>query len=181
MIACGECDARSVVTGATACAVAASALMVVAAAVVAATGSGGFFRDQLQFGFAGVPRTIGEAAGIALHNAKFAAGALIGAAITPHTTQRMRHVVDAVLGMVLVVNAVAIGLVLGAYGSRAMAALALHAPLEIAAMSLAGGAYLRSRTVRLGTSGVAVVGAGSIVLLALAAALETYASAGGPR
>ena len=60
-------------------------------------------------------------------------------------------------------------------GSALAAAIALHLPLEFAALSLAGGAYMSTSKQPLGTRALACVAALCALLLACAATLETYA------
>ena len=81
----------------------------------------------------------------------------------------------------LVLNAGRVGLAIGAYGTRAIRATAAHLPLELAAMSLAGGAYMQACRQPLTARALAVVAAASALLLVAAATLETYASPGAPR
>ena len=62
------------------------------------------------------------------------------------------------------------------------AAIALHLPLELAALSLAGGAYMSGKpTTTAPARALALVAALCALLLALAATLETYAPLGGVR
>ena len=74
----------------------------------------------------------------------------------------------------LAVNAGLLGVALGAYGSRVAAAIALHLPLEFAALSLAGGAYMQASKQPLGTRALACIAALCALLLSAAATLETY-------
>jgi hypothetical protein len=75
-------------------------------------------------------------------------------------------------------NAGAIGLALGAYGTRLMEAIVLHGTLELAAFALAGGAYLRARRGALGPCALLGAGAASFVLLAAAALVEAWVAPG---
>ena len=82
----------------------------------------------------------------------------------------------------LVLNAVAVGVAIGAYGSRVIEATALHLALELAALSLAGGAYTagaHASPCARGRSRSSLRPAR--LLLALAATLETYVPIGAPR
>jgi hypothetical protein len=169
---------RELALGAVLCALAAAAVAGAAAGGVVLLGLGGELRRSLGFGFAGVERSPTEAARIALHNAKFALGILACTLAAPQLPRRARPLLDLALATLLVVNAGTVGVALGAYGDRAFFALAAHLPLEFAALSLVGGAYLtalhappRLRTL---TGVVAACGA----LLCAAAAAETYAQLG---
>ena len=85
------------------------------------------------------------------------------------------------LTSLLAINAGLVGVALGAYGHRLAAAIALHLPLEFAALSLAGGAYMQASKQPLGRRALARVAALCTLLLAAAATLETYRPLGGLR
>lgn len=157
------------------CGLATVTLIAGAAETVRLTGAEEQARHLLQFGFDGVPRSPWQMASIALHNARLVVGAIVGAAVVPHTCRRVRLAFDFLLGSVLVLNGSAIGIAIGAYGARIVAP---HLPLEIAATSAAGGVYVRSRTAPVAGTALTVVALGSVALLILAAALETYAQGG---
>src|SRR4051794_35344336 len=127
------------------CAAAAALVVAAAALAVAATGLADDARRLLRFGFSGVEQSSAEAARIALHNARLAAGTFVGAAARPRIPSPLRPALDALLAALLAFNAGAVGVALGAYGSRVAGAIALHVPLELTAFSLAGGAYMQSR------------------------------------
>ena len=69
----------------------------------------------------------------------------------------------------------------GARCSRARLAIAtaLYLPLELAALCLAGGAYMHARRQPLGRVELAAVAATCALLLVIAATLETYVRLGG--
>lgn len=139
------------------------------AAIVRLAGVDPDARTYLRFTFAGPDAS---AAQLALHNARIVAGVLLAAIAVPRLG-RVRVIVDIVVGVVVIGNAVAIGITVGAYGGRAVKALALHAPLELGALSLAGGALVQAHHSRLPVAAVMRVGAASAVLLAVAGALES--------
>ena len=170
-----------IAAGVAVCATAAALVIAAAAAVVALTGLNDGARRALLFGFGGVQRTPGEALRLAIHNAKFAAGTLLCAIGAPRLPTRGRLSVDLILTSVLAINAGLVGVALGAYGKRLAAAIALHMPLELAALSLAGGAYMSTCKQPLGARALACVAALCALLLAAAATLETYAPLGGPK
>jgi hypothetical protein len=132
-------------------------------------------RRMLGFRFGGVRSTPGEAATLALHNARLAAGVLLCAALAPHLARPVRRAVDVGFAALLAGNAAAIGLAIGAYGWRVIAATALHLPLELAALSLAGGAYMQACKRPLSRPALCATAATSGALLLAAAALESYA------
>lgn len=167
----------AITTAAARCAAIAASVVVVTALAVTVSGLGEETRAAVGFGFAGVDRSPAEAAGIALHNAKIAGGVLLCAAITPRLTRCSRGLLDLVIAIVLALNAAAVGIAIGAYGSRALRALAPHAPLELAGLSLAGGAYTHARKQPLTLVALAIVECASGLLLVVAATLETYAGA----
>ena len=165
----------AITTAAARCAAVAASVVVVTALAVGVSGLTDEMRAALAFGFDGVDRSTAEAAAIALHNAKIAGGVLLCAAITPRLTRCVRGLLDLVLTIVLLLNAAAVGIAIGAYGSRALRALAPHAALELAGLSLAGGAYMHARKQPLTLVALAIVGCTSGLLLVVAAALETCA------
>ena len=170
-----------IAAGAAVCAAAAVLVIAAAAAAVALSGLGDDARRALRFGFGGVERTPGEALRLAIHNARFAAGTLLCAIAAPRLARPARLLVDLMLTSLLAINAGLVGVALGAYGQRLAAAIALHLPLEFAALSLAGGAYMQASKQPLGTRALARVAALCALLLAAAATLETYLPLGGLR
>jgi hypothetical protein len=171
----------SVIADAAVCATAAVFVMTATALVVLATDLGDDARRALRFGFAGVDRSVAEAARIAIHNARFAGGALLCAALAPRLPRSTRVLVDLLLATVLALNAGAVGVAFGAHGWRALSATAPHLPLEFGGLSLAGGAYLRACRQPLSPRAMTAVAGLSGLLLAAAAVLETYVSMGGSR
>lgn len=149
----------------------------VTAAAVRVAGLDEDARGFLRFTFAG---TDASALQLAMHNARIAGASLLAAAAVPQL-KRSRVVVDVVIGSVLVGNAVAVGVALGAYGSRAATAVALHGPLELAALSLGGGALITAHRRRLPAAVLTRVGAACAALLVTAGALEASVQIGGPR
>lgn len=165
----------AITTAAARCAAIAASVVGVAALGVAASGLADETRAALGFGFDGVDRSARQIAAIALHNAKIASGVLLCAALAPRLTQRIGCSVGLILAIVLALNAATIGMAIGAYGTRALHALAPHAPLELVGLSLTGGAYMRARRQPLRPPVLMGVGCTSGALLIVAAALETYA------
>lgn len=134
-------------------------------------------RGFLRFTFTG---TDASALQLAMHNARIAAASLVAAVAMPQL-KRSRVVVDVVVGVVLVGNAVAVGVALGAYGSRAATALALHAPLELAALSLGGGALITAHRRRLPAAVLIRVATACIALLITGGVIEASVQIGGLR
>jgi putative Mn2+ efflux pump MntP len=95
--------------------------------------------------------------------------------------RRLRRPLDVTLALVLLLNTTAVGIALGAYGSRLLASVALHGPLELAAFSLAGGAYLAARAGELGAGRLAIAAGLAVVLVAAGAVAETYVQIGAAR
>lgn len=170
-----------IVAGSLRCAAAAIGVVAVTAVVVVLAGVADDARRALGFGFAGGDRSLAEAGRIAIHNARFAAGTLICAALAPTLTSRGRAPIDLLLAALLVLNAVTVGVAIGAYGSRVIEATALHLALELAALSLAGGAYMQARTQPLCARTLALIAAICAAALTLAATLETYVQLGALR
>ena len=94
---------------AVACAVAFVGVVAIVALAVAAAGASDDARRALRFGFAGVERSPSAVVGVALNNARFAAGALVCAGAFPRLGARARTLVDGLLAALLVLNAVAVG------------------------------------------------------------------------
>ena len=78
--------------------------------------------------------------------------------------------------LIAAVNALAVGLALGALGSPALVRVAAHAPLELGAFALVFWAYLIERRVGLSVRHAAALFGGAIVLLAGAAVVESFLS-----
>jgi hypothetical protein len=158
------------------CVAAAVCVAGVAAIATALAGSGDDTRALLAFDFSGVRHSPSEVVAIAVHNGRFAAGTLTCAVLAPRVPRRVRLGMTALLTALLVSNAGAVGIAIGAYGTRV---LRPHMALELGALSLAGGAYVQAARRPLSVTGVLVVAASSALLLRAAATLETYASFGG--
>ena len=171
--------AESLVKAAIACAGTEALVIACSAAAVRLTGIADEVQHAFRLSFAGVERTPGEAAAIALQNGRIAAAALLCSLAVHRLAGRVRMIVDVVLAAVFVLNVAAIGLALGAYGERLVAATAAHVPIELAALSLTGGTYVSARRRRVPPRALACVSGATVVLLAAAAAAETYASGGG--
>jgi hypothetical protein len=142
------------------------------------TGIADEVRQNFRLGFAGVERTPGAAAAIAVQNARIAAAVLLCAVALRWLPDPARAIVDVLLAVVFMLNVVAIGLALGAYGDRLIAATAAHAPIESAALSLSGGTYITARRQPVPTRALACVVVATAALLAGAAAAETYVAGG---
>jgi hypothetical protein len=170
-----------VAAAAAACAITAVSLVATTAVLVVVTGVADDTRRAVGFGFGGVDRSIAEAMRIAIHNAKFAGGTLLCAAMAPLVPKWALLITDVALASLLAFNAGAVGLAFGAYGQRAIAATAPHLPLEFAGLSLAGGAYVHARRQPLSPRAIGAVAGACGVLLANASLLETYVSMRGAR
>jgi hypothetical protein len=173
--------AGDLAAGALICVGAATLIAACGTAAVAITGVADEVRRALSFDFAGVEQTPATAVLIALENARLVAAALLCAAVVPRLPQPARLLVDVVLAGVLAGNAGLVGVALGAYGTRLAIATAPHLPVEFAALSLAGSAYMRTSRRPLGAAELAVVAATCALLLVMAATLETYVRLGGVR
>jgi len=171
----------TIIAAAALCLATATTIAALAAATVTLSGLGGEMRRTLRFGFSGLEHSPAEVGRIALNNARVAGGTLLCAAIAPKLGPRGRHLVFVVLATVLTCSAAAIGAAVGAYGIRAIAALALHLPVEFTALSLAGGTYMYACKRALSTRELAATAAVTGVLLIAAATLETYMSIGAAR
>jgi hypothetical protein len=163
------------------CATAAVIVVVLASAAVSLAGLADDARKMLRFGFGGVEQSPSEVARLAIHNARFAGGTLICAGLAPRLEKPARRAVDLLLAGVLTFNAAAVGIAIGAYGTRAITATATHLPVEFSALSLAGGAYMQACRQPLTAREVAAAATATGLLLIARAVLETYVSIGGTR
>lgn len=173
--------ALRIATAASRIAISVAFLVAATAAVVAAASLAPALRAWLGFSFAGVPRTPRAASDIATHNATIAAAPLCAAAAYPRLGTLARTTTSSALAALLVINAAAIGIALGAYGRRAADALLPHAVLELAAFSIAGGAYMQACQQRLSRGGLAAASCVSIALVTGAAAVEVLITNPGGR
>ena len=167
----------------------------VSAAIIAAIATGAIVtrllaaaptRRWLDYPFTGVPAGAGEAAVIAAHNGRVISGVLgllliaqvaLREPAGPGLVQRaLRGAGEALLTGQLAANVLIVSASLGAYGPRMARALLPHGPLELAAFALALALYLQGRRRQLPLGHVAATGAASALLLAAAAALETFVS-----
>jgi hypothetical protein len=171
----------TVASAAAECAIVAGSLVAATAVLVVVTRVADDARGALTFGFGGVERSLAEAMRIAIHNARFAGGTLLCAAIAPLVPKWALLITDLALATLFAFNAGAVGLAFGAYGQRAIAATAPHLPLEFAGLSLAGGAYVHARRQPLSSRAIGAVAGGCGVLLAIASLLETHVSMRGAR
>lgn len=149
----------------------------VAATIIRLAGFDDSARQFLRFTFNGPEASAFQ---LAAHNGRLVAAVLLAALAVPRLGGT-RIALDCVLALVLVGNAAAVGAALGAYGARAAKALAFHGPPELAALSLAGGAYIRARRARGSATALLGTGAASLALLIVAGALEASTHAGGSR
>jgi hypothetical protein len=141
-------------------------------------------RGWLGYTFPGVPAHWDVAIGIFAHNGRAIFGVfglLLIAQIAarhadgPGRTQRgILAAGELILAGMILTNVLVVGAGLGAYGEHMARADLPHGPVELAAYSLALGLYFEGRRRTLSTAHVAKVAAGSLALLAIAAALETF-------
>jgi hypothetical protein len=172
--------ARALPARATRVALFALALIAATALLVAAAGAGDRARELLGLRFAGPSGRPGDALQVATANLRLAAAALIAAWAVQGRPQ-LRRPLDLTLAAVGTLNAVTMGIALGAYGDRLLGPVAMHAPLELGAFAVAGGAYLAARAGELGGGGLAIAAGVALVLVATGAAVETYVQIGADR
>lgn len=153
-----------------------AAIAAVAAAVQLAEASAAA-RRALAFEFSRPPATPGEAVAVAAGNLRLA-GAVLLAALLAGLRPAIRTALDVVVGALAGLNATTAGVALAAYGTRLLEAVAAHAPLELAAFAVAGGAYINARRRSLDGRQLLTAAAACAGLLAVAAMLETYVQIG---
>ena len=158
---------------------AAGLLAAVAAVAVAVrlAGASSTARSSLAFEFSRPPATLGDALAVAAGNLRLA-GAVLLAALLAGLRPAIRPALDVVAGGLAGLNATTAGVALAAYGTRLLEAIAAHAPLELAAFAIAGGAYLSARRRPLDGRQLVAAAAACAGLLAAAAMLETYVQIG---
>jgi hypothetical protein len=161
-------------------AVCALGLTAATAVLVRALGADPAARELLGFRFDPPARQPGEALRVAATNLRLVAAGLVAAwAVT--SRPRLRLPFDITLALLLALNVGAVGLAVGAYGTRAVHAVALHGPLELAAFALAGGAYLAAREGQLPSHDLIQAVVLVLALVALGAAVEAYVQLGDTR
>jgi hypothetical protein len=151
-------------------------------AVVVGLACPGAARGWLAFPFTGVPNQPGQAWSILLANLRLAAGVGVAAAVAQlRLLGRPRRAVtaaarlcDAGVALALLANLAIVGAATGAYGLRMVHAMLPHGPLELAAFSLVLALHLRARRTRLAPRTWISTAAITLILLAIAAVLETY-------
>ena len=153
-----------------------AAIAAVAGAVQLAEASAAA-RRALAFEFSPPPATPGDALAVAAGNLRLA-GAVLIAALLAGLQPPIRPPLDLVVGALATLNATTAGVALAAYGTRLLKAVAAHAPLELAAFAVAGGAYLNARRRPLAGRQLMAAAAACAGLLASAAVLETYVQIG---
>lgn len=178
-------DLRSITRVAAIVGAVAAVIAVVIASTVAAQA-----RRWLGFTFTGVPPRIGEAGSILLDNARFVFGLGAAAWIAQLRVRRAPGVdrtggeqllglaapaVDLVVALAALINVALVGLAVGAYGSRMLAALLPHGPFEVCAFCIAGNLFLTARRRSISGREWTTAILASISLLSLAAVLETFA------
>jgi hypothetical protein len=150
------------------------------AALVVAPLAAAPVREALGFGFAGVPRRLGEALAILAVNVRW-----LGAVAAPIVIVQsarfagsdhrvLRPIADAMLAVAVLVNAAVVGAAVGAYGGRMIVAMLPHGPIELAAYALAIALYLRARSERLRLVPAVRLAAWALGLLVVAAFTETF-------
>jgi hypothetical protein len=176
-----SCIAAAIAARTAACAATTILVFAASAGIIVLTGLGDDLRDVLRFTFDGVERTPGEVLRLAVHNGRLVAGVLVLAIVAPRLPARARSLLDGLLAALLTFNAAVIGVALGAYGWRLATATAPHLPFELAALCLAGGAYMSSSVQTLDARALTGIAVLCALLLACAATLETYVPIGDAR
>ena len=143
-------------------------------------------RDTLRFGFAGVPATAESALSILAANGRLLVAILAavlvaqapwlaGAPSRPGPILRvLRGAIDVLLTLAVAANVALVGVALGAYGTRMLAALLPHGPLEVGAFATALALYRDASRGPLPPRRILSVAGGCLLALAAAALLETF-------
>jgi hypothetical protein len=149
-------------------------------------------REWLDFEFPGIPSRFGEAVAIFVNNARLVLAVLIACFVVgqmqPVPEARRAERIGLRLGVGLfdllllagvAFHVVFVGTAVGAYGTRTLDAMVPHGPFELASFCLALGLYLTARREAVPLRRIAVVGAVSLTVLAVAALLEVFLQIGG--
>jgi hypothetical protein len=135
------------------------AAALLALAVITAFGvrlaAAGPVRDLLGFGFAGIPKELGEVVAILVNNLRLLAAVVLAALVawlaraegapSGPATWAVLWLCDAVLVAVAAGHALLVGAGVGAYGERMVLALLPHGPIELAAYSTGLALYVAAR------------------------------------
>lgn len=154
------------------------ALIGVLALALRALGGGEEARAALGFRFTALPPAPRGALSIAATNLRLAAAGLV-AAWAVRARPCLGPLLDLVFALPCCLNAAVVAAALAGYGARLLQAVALHGPLELAAFSLAGGAYLSARAGELPMRVLVPVAAATTALVVSGAVVETYVRIGG--
>ena len=143
-------------------------------------------RRRLHYPFTGVPDRFNVAVSIFAHNGRAMAGVFglllvvqlaVRTPAGPGRAQRtVRAVGELLLAGLVAANVLVVGASLGAYGTRMAWAMLPHGP-ELAAFATALALYLQGRSRPLPVRQLLITGGVSVLLLAAAAALETFVRA----
>ncbi len=154
-------------------------------AVVVGATMPGTVRGWLHYPFAGLPARPSAAVEILVHNLRAVGGVFGLLLITqaacrrpggPSRTQRVLLAVgEIVVAVAVAENIVTIGAAVGAYGHRMIAAMLPHGPVEVTAYALALASYWHARRQPLPARETLTLAVCCGLLLAIAAALETFA------
>jgi hypothetical protein len=169
----------------------AAALIAVTALIAAAVHffAAGWMRTMLDFGFEGVPHTIGSATEIFLANSRVLAAVLVaGVALQIGRTAAdsgpariiARVIVSVCDGALLVacaLHVLLVGAAFGAYGGRTIVPTLLHGTFELAGFSVGLALYLAARREALSTRRFAATALTAVALLAVAALFEAFTNA----
>jgi hypothetical protein len=158
-----------------------SIAVVFVGAIVAAFGANDA-RRTLALPFAGVAPTAGSAWSIFATNARLLVLVLAAALLagSPWALARglpatgLLAALDTVLALTVALNTLLVGIALGAYGERMVAALVPHGPLEVGSFALALATYRRARHEWIAAADLLRIAAICATGLAAAAALETF-------
>jgi hypothetical protein len=132
----------------------------------------------------GIPNHVDEAVAILTHNALQALPVIIASAVLAgirvHRADRsgppvlLCAVLDGAVVVIAAKNLLVLGVVLGTYTTSGATAMLPHGPIELAGFALVGGLYANARRRRVAAVQWVTGLGGAAVLLAVAAALETY-------
>lgn len=163
---------------------AALTVCVLMVALVTRTALASQARGWLHYTFPGVPHRLGSAAWIFANNGRELLGVLgllliaqlgVRTAGGPTRVQQLvRSGGEVLIAGVIAANVLVIGAAVGAYGTRMVWAMLPHGPVEVAAYALALALYLQGRRRPLPPHRLAGTITASVVLLAIAALLETF-------
>jgi hypothetical protein len=152
-------------------------------ALVVRVACAGDARDALGLTFPGLPRTLGSAAEVFGANVRLLGVTVIAAVVAAllRGERRMGRVpvvlCDLALGLGCVLHVLLVGAAVGGYGSKGLAYILPHGPVELAGFAVGLALYVEARAGRVALREAVGSVVMAIALLVVAAGLEVFTGA----